>query len=93
MRVLIAGCGDVGSVLASLLLQDGHIVYGLKRDTSSLPDGVLPIQADLTKSQTLGNLPLNIDPLVFMPTPACRDQAAYDAIFLDAWNHVWAGLA
>jgi len=92
MRVLIAGCGDVGSVLASALVNDGHVVYGLKRDTSSLPDGVIPIQADLTDLGTLTKLPSDIDRLVFMPTPASRDQAGYEAIFIQGWKNVWAGL-
>lgn len=92
MRVLIAGCGDVGAILATALLQDGHVVYGLKRDTSTLPEGVLPVQADLLDSATLTDLPLNIDWLVFMPTPARRDQAAYEAIFIQGWNNLWAGL-
>ena len=92
MRVLIAGCGDVGSLLATLLLRDGHVVYGLKRDTSSLPDGVQPVQADLLSPDTLTNLPANIDRLVFMPTPASRDQASYEAIFIQGWKNVWAAL-
>ena len=92
MRVLIAGCGDVGNVLATTLLQDGHIVYGLKRDTSTLPDGVQPIGADLLNPATLTDLPADIDSLVFMPTPASRDQAAYEAIFIQGWKNLWAGL-
>lgn len=92
MRVLIAGCGDVGSVLAFKLLKDGHTVYGLKRDTSSLPDGVKPVQADLLNPSTLSNLPADIDVLVFMPTPASRDQAGYEAIFIQGWKNLWAGL-
>jgi len=92
MHVLIAGCGDVGNVLAALLLQDGHVVYGLKRDTSTLPAGVRPVLADLTKSSTLTDLPGDIDRLVFMPTPASRDQAGYEAIFIDGWENLWAGL-
>lgn len=92
MNVLIAGCGDVGNVLAVSLLQDGHVVYGLKRDTSTLPAGVLPIQADLTKPWTLTNLPADIDSLVFLPTPASRDQAGYEAIFIQGWENLWAGL-
>jgi nucleoside-diphosphate-sugar epimerase len=92
MRVLIAGCGDVGNVLATTLLQDGHIVYGLKRDTSTLPDGVQPIGADLLNPDTLTDLPADIDSLVFMPTPASRDQAAYEAIFIQGWKNLWAGL-
>ncbi len=92
MKVLIAGCGDVGSVLAASLVQDGHVVYGLKRDTSTLPAGVQAIQADLTNPATLTNLPPDIDRLVFMPTPASRDPAGYKAIFIRGWENVWAGL-
>jgi nucleoside-diphosphate-sugar epimerase len=91
MRILIAGCGDVGSVLALSLLQDGHVVYGLKRDTSSLPEGVLPVPADLTRPDSLANLPQDIDRLVFMPTPSSRDVAGYEAIFIQGWKNVWAG--
>jgi len=92
MHVLIAGCGDVGGVLAVSLLQDGHVVYGLKRNTSTLPDGVLPIKADLTDPDTLTNLPAEIDSLVFLPTPASRDQAGYEAIFIQGWENIWTGL-
>ena len=92
MRVLIAGCGDVGSVLATSLLQDGHEVFGLKRDASSLPDGIQPVQVDLLDPATLTGLPANIDVLVFMPTPANRDPAAYEAIFIQGWKNVWAAL-
>jgi len=92
MHVLIAGCGYVGGVLAVSLLQDGHVVYGLKRNTSTLPDGVLPIKADLTDPATLTNLPAEIDSLVFLPTPASRDQAGYEAIFIQGWENIWTGL-
>jgi nucleoside-diphosphate-sugar epimerase len=92
MRILIAGCGDVGGVLASSLLQDGHVVFGLRRSTSFLPGSVLPIQADLTDPDTLTQLPADIDRLVFMPTPASRDEAGYEAIFIQGWKNLWAGL-
>ena len=92
MRVLIAGCGDVGSVLAAELLREGHVVHGLKRDVSTLPAGVLPVRADLLNPATLACLPADIDWLVFMPTPASRDQAGYEAIFLRGWKNLWAAL-
>jgi nucleoside-diphosphate-sugar epimerase len=92
MRVLIAGCGDVGGILAAELLKGGHVVYGLKRDTSTLPEGVLPVRADLLNPTTLASLPPDIDALVFMPTPASRDQAAYEAIFIQGWKNLWGSL-
>jgi nucleoside-diphosphate-sugar epimerase len=92
MRLLIAGCGDVGNVLATALLQDGHTVYGLKRDISTLPEGVRPVKADLLDPDTLNDLPADFDHLVFMPTPARRDQASYEAIFITGWNNLWESL-
>lgn len=92
MRVLIAGCGDVGSALAQSLLQEGHIVYGLKRDISTLPAGVQPVHADLTEPATLQDLPADIDRLVFLPTPSSRDKAGYEAIFVHGFENLWAAL-
>jgi len=92
MRVLIAGCGDVGNVLAKALLRDGHVVHGLKRDVSTLPEGVLPVRADLLDPATLASLPADIDRLVFMPTPASRDAAGYEAIFIRGWRNLWSAL-
>ena len=92
MRILIAGCGDVGNALALKLLQNDHVVYGLKRDISTLPAQVEAVPADLTNPSTLTGLPENIDRLVFMPTPASRDRAAYEAVFIDGWKNLWSSL-
>ena len=64
----------------------------MKRNTSSLPDGIQPVQADLLDPTTLTRLPANIDALVFMPTPASRDPAGYEAIFVQGWKNVWTAL-
>lgn len=92
MKVLIAGCGDVGNELARLLMQDGHVVYGLKRNTASLPDGVIPLPADLFDPTTLTGLPSGIDRLVFMPTPSSRDESGYRAIFIQGLKNLWSAL-
>ena len=89
MRILIAGCGDVGNTLGRLLLERGHEVFGLKRDVSTLPAGVKPVAADLTKPSTLSALPANIDRLVFMPTPGRRERSAYEAVFVDGLRNLW----
>jgi len=92
MRILIAGCGDVGNVLAENLLQDGHTVFGLKRNISTLPDGVVALSADLIDPPSLAGLPSNIDRLVFMPTPAERTPAAYQSIYVQGWVNLRAAL-
>ena len=48
-KVLIAGCGDVGSALGERLLGAGHTVRGLRRQADALPPGILPLQADLER--------------------------------------------
>lgn len=45
--VLIAGCGDIGSRLASQLMPDDWTVYGLRRSVEKLPNGVLGVSGDL----------------------------------------------
>lgn len=92
MKVLIAGCGDVGNVLAERLLQDGHTVFGLKRDVSTLPEGVQALASDLTQPASLTGLPADLDWLAYMPTPAQRTEAAYRDIFIQGWINLWKAL-
>jgi nucleoside-diphosphate-sugar epimerase len=50
------------------------------------------VQADLTVASTLKDLPDCIDTLVFMPTPARRDEASYETIYLKGWQRLWQAL-
>jgi nucleoside-diphosphate-sugar epimerase len=58
MRVLIVGCGYVGLALGARLVQQGHAVWGLRRDTEHAGElgsaGIKPVRADITH---LGSLP------------------------------------
>ncbi|MGH7351559.1 MAG: hypothetical protein ACREJJ_04205 [Candidatus Methylomirabilales bacterium] len=45
-RILIAGCGYVGTALAERLAGEGHVVWGLSRDPKGLPPAVRPLAAD-----------------------------------------------
>ena len=49
--VLIAGCGDVGSRLATQLLANDWQVYGLRRSIDRLPAGVIGVAGDLFSEQ------------------------------------------
>ncbi len=65
-NLLIAGCGDVGSALAMQILNTGKFnVWGMRRTISALPEGVRPIQSDLTDSAKLGEWPEKIDYVVY----------------------------
>lgn len=87
-RVLIAGCGYVGSRLAELLVEEGRTVYGLKRDPSTLPDGVEPVAADVSEPATLRDVPARLDGVVYAVSPAGRSEAAYRAAYVDGLRNV-----
>lgn len=87
-QVVIAGCGDLGSALARRLLAQGWTVYGLRRDVSQLPEGVLPLAADLTKSECPENWPRRVDYLVYCPAAGKRDADLYQQLYVEGLRHV-----
>lgn len=64
-RVLIAGCGYVGSALAVRLAAAGHVVFALRRSASELPRNVTPFEADLLVPKTLRHVP-DVDLVCFL---------------------------
>ena len=83
MRVLIAGCGYVGSALAARLASAGDLVFGLRRRPAALPPGVVPIAADLADASALRTLPGPFDAVVYAAAPDRREEAAYRAVYQD----------
>ena len=65
MRVLILGCGYVGTPLGAELVRQGHEVYGVRRSKSSQGEirsnGITPIAADITDPETMAALPRPVD--------------------------------
>lgn len=83
-RVLLAGCGDVGLRVARLLRAQGHEVFALRRrPPAACDDGLRWLAGDLASSATMDGLPAGITRLVYLPAPDARDQATYEAVFLD----------
>ena len=46
-RVLIVGCGYVGTALGMRLVGEGHVVWAMRRDETKLPTSFNRIQADI----------------------------------------------
>ena len=73
MKLLIAGCGYLGTLLGGELTKSGHEVWGLRRDFMALRElekhGIRPIQANLLSSDTLKNLPA-VDYAVLCQAPS-----------------------
>ncbi|MBW3619686.1 MAG: SDR family oxidoreductase [Actinobacteria bacterium] len=91
MRVLIAGCGYVGSELARRLVTADHDVWGLRRTASGMPEGVRALAGDVTDPATL-DLPGGMDTLVYAVSPGRRDETAYRAAYVDGLDHVLGAL-
>jgi nucleoside-diphosphate-sugar epimerase len=91
-RTLIAGCGYLGSALASRLLLDGHHVWGLRRRAGALPAGVRAIEADLSIPSTLRELPGDLDSVVYAVAPAGPDEPLYRAACVDGLRHLMEAL-
>lgn len=89
MRILIAGCGDVGTHLGLRLEAAGHQVWGLRRDSSSLPSPIIGIDADLGASSTLSILPESID-IVYYTAAASgdRSEAGYRRAYIEGLRNV-----
>jgi nucleoside-diphosphate-sugar epimerase len=82
-RIVIAGCGYVGTALGLELASEGHDVFGLRRDPSHLPAGIRPLQVDLGRRESLLVLPERVDFAVYCVAPTAGTEAAYRVAYLD----------
>ncbi|BDX04404.1 NAD(P)-dependent oxidoreductase [Marinomonas pontica] len=80
-NILIAGCGDLGSDLASELVSQGHHVTGIRRTQSVFPHGVEGITGDLLEMDD-SMLP-EADVVFLIMTPNGRNEVAYRAAYFD----------
>jgi len=81
LRVLIAGCGYLGSALAARLAGEGHEVVALRRRPAALPPGVRPFAADLGDAASLRGLAGPFAAVVYAAAPGGRVEAAYRAVY------------
>jgi nucleoside-diphosphate-sugar epimerase len=91
-RVLVVGCGYVGSRLAALLVDEGVEVWGAKRDPAGLPTGVRPVAVDVTVPRSLAALPGPVDALVYAVAPGAPSPEAYRAAYVDGLRNTLASV-
>jgi nucleoside-diphosphate-sugar epimerase len=82
MKVLIAGCGYVGTELGLILAVAGHEVWGVRRDPSRLPAPIQPIAADLLDPGLTRVLP-RVDAVVYTAAAGASSPEAYRAAYVD----------
>ena len=95
-RILIVGAGDVGGRAAVALSAQGHQVWALRR---SLPEqrpslsGVQTLVADVTRPETLTQLPNGLDIVITALSPGESGEAAYRRVYVEGTRHLLLALA
>lgn len=89
-RILLAGCGSIGTQLGEQLQAAGHEVYGLRR--SAVAMAFPSIQADLSKPLPDDLLPADLHYVVHTGTPTERSDAGYETGYPRAVKHLLKAL-
>lgn len=91
-RVLIAGCGDVGTELGLALAADGDTVFGLRRNPARLPSPIRGVAGDLGRADGLGAVPSDVDLVVYTAAADGFDDAAYARAYVEGQRNLLAAL-
>lgn len=90
-KILIIGCGDLGSAIAVQLHQPQHTVIGVRFSQQSLPNDMQTIQADVTNFDSLNLLiPLNPDILIYCVSANAYTDENYEAHYVLGLKNVLA---
>lgn len=87
-RILIAGCGDIGSTVGAALADDGHYVYGLKRHPPEEAQRIRYIKADLTRPADTAGIDTKYDLVIVILTPDDRSERSYRNVYVLAVNNL-----
>lgn len=91
-RCLIAGCGDVGGRLGTLLAGHGWSSIGVRRRAELIPPPITAVAADLARPETLAGLPGHFDALVYIAAPMVRTLETYRSTYLEGPGNLLAAL-
>lgn len=92
-KILIVGCGAIGSELAGVLSAQGHEVTGLKRKPPlSAPGPVRYIAADICSAADLADLDSDFIQAFFIVSPDGRTEQSYRAVYETGLNNLLARL-
>lgn len=86
MRVLVAGCGDLGTEAGLRLAAAGHDVLGLRRSIEVLPDAITGVRGDL--GGVLPDLPGDVEVVLYTAAAGERTKEAYRRAYRDGPQRV-----
>jgi nucleoside-diphosphate-sugar epimerase len=90
VKVLVAGCGDLGTEVGLRFASAGHEVLGLRRRVELLPAPLVPLAGDL--GGALPPLPDDVDVVVLSAAAGHRSEDAYRRVYLDGSQRVLEAL-
>lgn len=83
----------MGNALASLLVEEGRTVWGMRRNPEALAPGVRPVAADVSRPSGLDGLPRRVDAVVYAVSPDAASEEAYRAAYVEGPAHLLDALA
>ncbi|MDN5849360.1 MAG: SDR family oxidoreductase [Nitrococcus sp.] len=92
-RVLIAGCGKIGTRLGEELASRGAEVWGLRRQSGLLPAALRALTADLCEPESLQAIPARITRVYYLATPNAYTDEAYRMAYVDGLRNLLQVLA
>lgn len=97
MRVLIIGCGYVGTALGERLVRCGHTVFGLRRSIAGAAElsaaGIHPLTGDVTRPGDLATLPESLDWVVNTVSSNRGGTTEYRDVYLEGTRSLIAALS
>lgn len=82
-RILIAGCGYLGTALGLALARQGHEVVALRRSSEGLPTRLVPLAADLCDPATLRRIDEPFDTVYYTAAAERGDDEAYRRAYVE----------
>lgn len=90
-RILIAGCGYVGTEVGTRLAAAGHEVWGLRRDATTLPSEIRSVSADLLDPALEIHLP-HVDRVIYAASADGRTEDRYRDAYVTGVGNLLAAL-
>jgi nucleoside-diphosphate-sugar epimerase len=91
-KILIAGCGYIGTALGMRLTASGDRVWGLRRNIGKLPKAIQPLEADLTDAAAVAALKLDADAVVYCASAQGSSDHAYQAAYVEGLRNLLEAL-
>ena len=91
-RILIAGCGDIGTRLGRLLIKEGHQVWGMRRNPTELPEEFSPIAADVSQPLDPSVLPPELSTVYYTAAASERTDAGYLSAYVHGVDNLISAL-